>query len=104
MPKFEVDIPHALSPDDAKARLDQATAKIESKYGAACKWTGARQLTVSRKGFDALVTIETARVHVDMNLGFLLVPLAPAIKAGLSKELSTLLDGTGPSGDGAPSS
>ena len=92
MPKFEVDIPHTLSPEDARARLDQATAKIETKYGAACKWTSARQLTVSRKGFDALVTIESARVHVEMNLGFLLVPLAPAIRAGLSRELAVLLD------------
>jgi putative polyhydroxyalkanoate system protein len=91
MPKFEVDIPHTLPPDEAKARLGGATAKIESTYGAACKWTADRQLTVSRKGFDALVTIEEGRVHVDMKLGFLLVPLAPAIRAGLTKQLSTLL-------------
>ena len=91
MPKYEVDIPHALTPDDVKTRLGGATAKIESSYGAACKWTGERQLTVSRKGFDALVTIEDAKVHVAMNLGFMLVPLAGAIKAGLTKELTSLL-------------
>ena len=91
MPKYQVDIPHKLLPDEAKARLGGATAKIESAYGAACKWTGDRQLSVSRKGFDALVTIEETRVHVAMTLGFLLVPLAPAIRAGLTKELSTLL-------------
>jgi putative polyhydroxyalkanoate system protein len=91
MPKFEVNIPHALSPDDVKTRLTGATTKIESAYGATCRWTGERQLTVARKGFDALVSIEDARVHVDMTLGFLLVPLAGAIKAGLMKELSSLL-------------
>ena len=91
MPKFEVNIPHALPPDDVKARLTGATAKIESTYGATCRWTGDRQLAVTRKGFDALVNIEDARVHVDMTLGFLLVPLAGAIKAGLTKELSSLL-------------
>ena len=91
MPKYEVDIPHTLSPDDVKARLGGATAKIESNYGAACTWTGERQLTVSRKGLDAQVTIEETRVHVNMNLGFMLVPLAGAIKAGLTKELASLL-------------
>lgn len=97
MPKFEVDIPHALAPAEVRTRLASATGKIEANYGATCKWTGERQLDVSRKGFDARVTIEDARVHVDMNLGFLLVALAPAIKAGLAKELSSLLaDGRAP--------
>jgi putative polyhydroxyalkanoate system protein len=93
MPKYEVDIPHTLTPDDVKARLSGATAKIESNYGAACKWNGDRRLIVSRKGLDAQVTIEESRVHVDMNLGFMLVPLAGAIKAGLTKELVSLLKG-----------
>lgn len=91
MPKFEVDIPHALPPEDVKTRISGATGKIESKYGAACKWASDNQLTVSRKGLDAVVTIEAARVHVELSLGFLLVAMAPAIKAGLVKELSGLL-------------
>lgn len=105
MPKFEVDIPHALPLDEVKARLDRSTGKIESKYGAACKWTNDRQLSVSRKGFDATVTIEAARVHVEMNLGFLLVPVANAIKTGLARELTTLLTDGAPGGaPGGPSS
>jgi len=100
MPKFELDIPHKLSPDDVRARLGAATGKIEASYGATCSWENDRLLHVSRKGFDAHVTIEPARVHVDMNLGFLLVPLAGAIKTGLSKELSGLL--TSGSGDAEP--
>lgn len=91
MPKYEVDIPHTLSPADVKTRLGGATAKIESNYGAACSWKSERELSVSRKGFDALVTIEDSKVHVAMNLGLMLVPLAGAIKAGLTKELSSLL-------------
>lgn len=98
MPKFDVDIPHALPPEDVKTRLSSATGKIESKYGAACKWLSDKQLSVSRKGLDATVTIEAARVHVELNLGFLLVAMAPAIKAGLVKELSGLLTGSGAAG------
>jgi putative polyhydroxyalkanoate system protein len=91
MPKFEVDIPHGLAPDEVKTRLTGATAKIESKYGATCTWKTDRQLSVSRKGLDANVLIEEARVHVELTLGFLLTPMAGAIKAGLAKELSGLL-------------
>ena len=40
MPKFEVDIPHQLPPDEVRTRLDRATAKLEKDYGAACKWEG----------------------------------------------------------------
>ncbi|MEP6654287.1 MAG: polyhydroxyalkanoic acid system family protein [Myxococcales bacterium] len=96
MPKFQVDIPHSLPPDDVKKRLSGATHKIESAYGATCTWKNERQLSVARKGFDALVSIEDSRVHVDMNLGFLLVPMAGAIKNGLTKELSSLLGAVGP--------
>jgi len=91
MPKFEVDIPHTLTPDEARKRIDRATAKIESSYGATCRWTEDHQLTVSRKGFDAVVSIEEERVHINVNLAFLLSPMATAIKTGLTRELSSLL-------------
>jgi putative polyhydroxyalkanoate system protein len=92
MPKFEVDIPHALSEAEAKQRIAGATGKLEKDYGATCTWTGDNVLQVSRKGLDARVSIEPARVHVDLDLGFLLTPLSGAIKAGITKELSSILD------------
>jgi putative polyhydroxyalkanoate system protein len=91
MPKFEVDIPHSLPPAVAKERLAAATGKLEQQYGATCTWKGDTELLVSRKGLDARVSIEPARIHVDLNLGFLLTPLANAIKGGITKELSGLL-------------
>jgi putative polyhydroxyalkanoate system protein len=91
MPKFEVDIPHTLEPAEAKQRLSAVTTKLEKEYGANCTWKGDNELLVSRKGLDARVSIEPARVHVDLNLGFFLTPLASAIKAGITKELSGIL-------------
>jgi putative polyhydroxyalkanoate system protein len=91
MPKFDVDIAHNLPLDEVKTRIGGATPKIESKYGAQCKWTGDRQLTVSRKGLDAVLTIEPTRVHVELSLGFLLTAMASPIKSGLAKELAGLL-------------
>jgi hypothetical protein len=37
------------------------------------------------------VSIESERVHIDLNLGFMLVPLASTIKGGIAKELSGIL-------------
>jgi putative polyhydroxyalkanoate system protein len=93
MPKFEVDIPHTLTAEAAKERIAGATPKLEQQYGAKCEWTGDKELLVSRKGLDARVSIEPQRVHIDLNLGFLLVPLANAIKGGITKELSGILAG-----------
>jgi putative polyhydroxyalkanoate system protein len=91
MPKFEVDIPHSLSPEAAKERIAGATGKLEQQYGATCSWKSDNELLVSRKGLDASVKIEPQRVHIDLNLGFLLVPLANAIKGGITKELAGIL-------------
>lgn len=91
MPKFEVDIPHSLAADEAKQRIASATGKLEQQYGATCTWQGEKELLVSRKGLDARVSIEEQRVHIDLNLGFMLVPLANAIKGGIAKELSGIL-------------
>jgi putative polyhydroxyalkanoate system protein len=91
MPKYEVDIPHGLSPEEAKQRLAGATSKLQNNYGATCTWKSDNELSVSRKGLDARVTVEPARVHIDLNLGFLLTPFAEKIKSGIAKELSGIL-------------
>jgi putative polyhydroxyalkanoate system protein len=89
--KFAVDIPHSLGPDEAKQRLSGATGKLEQSYGAACTWKSDTELSVSRKGLDARVVVEPSRVHIDLNLGFLLTPFAERIKAGITKELTAIL-------------
>ena len=93
MPKFDVDIPHALAPEEARTRIAGATPKLEKDYGAKCTWEGERQLLVSRKGLDARVNIEEQRIHVELNLGFMLTPLSGAIKNGIAKELTGILAG-----------
>ena len=91
MPKYQVDIPHELAVADAKQRIAGATEKLTRDYGAACTWKGDTELLVSRKGLDATVTVEASRVHVDLNLGFLLTPFAEKIKTGIVKQLSNML-------------
>ena len=91
MPKYQVDIPHTLDVADAKQRIAGATDKLTRDYGAACTWKGDNELSVSRKGLDAIVTVEASKVHIDLNLGFLLTPFAEKIKTGIAKQLSGIL-------------
>ncbi len=89
MPKYQVDIPHRPPRRRRQAAHCQRHEKLTRDYGAACTWKGETELSVSRKGLDALVTVEPSRVHIDMNLGFLLTPFAEKIKTGIAKQLST---------------
>ena len=91
MPKYQVDIPHELPPEEAKQRISGATDKLQTSYGATCTWKTDTELSVSRKGLDALVRVEPSRVHIDLNLGFLLTPFAERIKTGIAKELAGIL-------------
>ena len=93
MPKFDVDIPHALAPEEARTRIAGATPTLARDYGAPCTWQGDRQLLVSRKGLDARVNIEERRIHIELNLGFLLAALSGPIKNGIAKELTGILNG-----------
>jgi len=94
LPKYQLDIPHTLSADEAKKRISEATGKLESEYGASCSWKSDNELAVSRKGLDARVTLEQARVRIDLNLGFLMTPFAELIKTGITKKLSAILAAT----------
>jgi putative polyhydroxyalkanoate system protein len=91
MPKFEVDIPHALAPAEVRARLERASSKLEKDYGAACHWDGERCLVVARKGLNARVTLEEIGIHVAVDLAFLLSPMASTIRTGITKQLTDLL-------------
>jgi putative polyhydroxyalkanoate system protein len=91
MAKLDLDIPHSLSVEETHARLDRMTPKLQAEYGALCRWENERRLSVSRKGLNATIDVEESRVHVHMDLGFLLGPLAGRIREGITRQLSELL-------------
>jgi putative polyhydroxyalkanoate system protein len=93
LPKYQLDIPHTLTPEEAKKRIDAATGKLSSEYGATCAWKSDNELSVSRKGLDARVMLEPSRVRIDLNLGFLMTPFADLIKNGITKKLTGILTG-----------
>jgi putative polyhydroxyalkanoate system protein len=92
MPKFDVDVPHNLPLPDVRTRLARAKGKLESAYGAQCTWEGEDRLIVTRKGLHATVNVEPSRLHIDVELGLLLTPMAGAIRNGITRQLTELLE------------
>ena len=91
MPKFNVEIPHALDAATAKARLEKAQSKLEAEYGANCTWASDSVMQVSRKGLDAQVKVTDSALLVDVSLGFLLTPMMGTIREGITSRLTKLV-------------
>jgi putative polyhydroxyalkanoate system protein len=91
MNKLEVDIPHRLTRDEARARLERITDKLAQEYSAVCTWEGGERLLVKRKGLQATLTLGDERVHVGLELGMFMRPFAGSIRAGIAKQLTELL-------------
>ncbi|MBN2574624.1 MAG: polyhydroxyalkanoic acid system family protein [Deltaproteobacteria bacterium] len=91
MSKFEVEIPHQLSRDEARLRLDRVTEKLARDYGAVCNWEGGCRLVVTRKGLLAYLDVADDRVHVDLEFGVLMRPFAGSIRAGIARQLADIL-------------
>src|SRR2546423_14891937 len=72
MPKFDVDIPHALPPEEAKNRLAGAAPKLGKDYCPTCTWQGDPQLTGHRRGLDAKAQLEAQPTRLEVSHGFLL--------------------------------
>lgn len=91
MPRFDLDIPHSLSLPELRTRLERATDKLENQYGAKCTWDGPERLLVVRKGLNAAVNLEAARLRIELELALLLTPLAGSIRNGITRHLTELL-------------
>jgi putative polyhydroxyalkanoate system protein len=91
MNRMEVDVPHQLSRDEAKSRLDRVTEKLARDFSAVCNWYEGDRLIVKRKGLAASLDIADDRVHVDLELGMFMRPFAGSIRAGIAKQLADIL-------------
>lgn len=91
MPKFSLEIPHTLGPQEAKTRLENAQSKLEAEYGAKCSWAGSDVMQVTRKGLDASVKVEANRLAVNVSLGFLMTPMMGTIRDGITARLTKLV-------------
>jgi putative polyhydroxyalkanoate system protein len=90
MPEITIDIPHTLSREEVRVRLERAREKLENDYGVACTWQG-EAMKVQRSGLDGTVSIEDTRLAVRVKLGMLMGAFSSTIRDGITQKLTRLL-------------
>ncbi|MDZ4697776.1 MAG: polyhydroxyalkanoic acid system family protein [Deltaproteobacteria bacterium] len=91
MPEITIDIPHTLSRDEVRGRLERMREKLENEYGVACTWQG-EALKVQRSGLDGTVAIEDDRLTVRVKLGMLMGAFSSKIRDGITQKLTRVLN------------
>ena len=91
MAKHQLSIPHSLTADEVKTRLETGLGKLESAYGAKCEWTSDTTLRVTRSGLKAAMEIKPSELAVDLELGFLLSAMAGQIRQGIEDKLKAAI-------------
>ena len=95
MPKYQLDIPHTLAADEAKKRIADATGKLRNRLRRRLHVEERQRAVGLAQGAGrARDRWKPSRVHIDLNLGFLLTPFAERIKAGIAKQLTGILTTT----------
>ena len=91
MPKFTVERPHCLSPEQARERLDALAAKLSAKYGLSSTWKTATEAEVKGTGASGKIVCGSNTVSVMIDLSFALTPLKGKIEDKVKRELESAL-------------
>ena len=91
MATFTIEQPHALSPADAKTRIDQTLTALAQKYGGRFSWQSETQARLEHKMAKAAVAIEPARVSVTIDGGFALGLIKGKVESRVKQELEKSL-------------
>lgn len=78
---------HALTHDEARARMDRLATQLGERYGAACRWDGD-DLLVEHTNLTGCVSVRKAEVVIDGRLGFAL----SLFHSRAEQEIARLLD------------
>ena len=90
MPTVEISRDHALSMQEAHARVDKVGQSLAEKHGLKGSWTGENRYEFKRTGVKGQVMLTDGRVSVRVELSMLLAALKGTVeqklKEGLAKE------------------
>jgi putative polyhydroxyalkanoate system protein len=79
MADININQPHNLSPDAARAAAQKVADKLSTDYGLTCKWIGD-VLRFERSGVDGTLTLGAREAALRIKLGILTSAFAPAIE------------------------
>ena len=91
MPEFTIDIPHAMTVEEASAKLNGAQDKLQQEYGLTCTWQDGDTMRVHRAGLDGIVQVESERLTVRVKLNFLMGAFSGKIQEGIKDKLTRLM-------------
>jgi len=86
MSEIDLQHSHALSPEQARAAVEQVAQTLHTRFGLACHWQGER-LLFKRTGIDGAITLAAGELRVKATLGFLFSALKPQIEQEVRRVL-----------------
>ncbi|MEL6544401.1 MAG: polyhydroxyalkanoic acid system family protein [Myxococcota bacterium] len=90
MADIEMSRDHSLGADGATERLKGIEPKLKEKYGVTLAWSGP-VADVKGKGVSGKITVEEAKVALQLKLGLMLKPLKGKIQEGIERQVDKAL-------------
>jgi putative polyhydroxyalkanoate system protein len=87
MPKVEMTRSHSLDDSSARAKIDELTAGLKTRFNAALEWRNDKELTIKGSGFSGKVTLEPGQVRLLLELSLLMSPFKGAAEDHMKKAL-----------------
>lgn len=86
MPSIDIRRPHALPLVEARAIVDKVGARMQEKFGMDSQWEGDT-LNFSRSGVKGSIAVASNEIHVNAELGMMLVPLKGMVEQEIRRKL-----------------
>ncbi len=89
MPSISIAKPHALTHRKAKDVAERLAKDLEQRFDLAWDWDGDH-VRFERPGVSGSMHVGKSTITLDVQLGFLLTPLKPAIEKEIHAQLDKL--------------
>jgi len=86
MSEIDLQHPHALSPEQARAAVQHVADALSTRFGLVCQWQEQR-LVFTRPGVEGAITLRPGALQVNARLGWML----SAVKAQIEQEIRRVL-------------
>ncbi len=79
---------HQMTHQQARAKVDEMTHKLENELGLTTQWLDDNRVSFERSGANGMLTLTEQQVTVEVELNFLLRAMKGAIEQELQKALT----------------
>lgn len=91
MSSIDIHHAHSKTPEQARAAVEQAAAKLNDRFGMQSHWQGER-LHFSSSGVEGAIELLPTQVRVTAQLGFLLTAMQGMVEAEIRRVLAEKLN------------